>query len=129
MTKKQLAALKRILDREAAEYQVKSGRPAPGQHPSENKYAITDGHVCVLTNSPCPGLPVGERADFLAKIVQNERKHGSHFPVGCDRIDIQYWQEKATYYNDQAYRIDIVARPTDHPDQLTLCDEIECQRQ
>lgn len=119
MTKKQLAALQRILDRERVAYQVRSDRPAPGQHPSENKYAITDGYVCVLMNSPCPGLPIGERADYLAKIVRNERKCGKHLPILCDQIDMRYWTEKAKYYSDSAYGITLFASAI-HPDQLAL---------
>ena len=67
MTKKQLAALRRILDREKAAYQVRSGRPAPGQHPSEDKYAIADGTICVLMDGPEAALPVGEQADTFAR--------------------------------------------------------------
>ena len=66
MTKKQLAALRRILDREKAAYQVRSGRPAPGQHPSEDKYAIADGTICVLMDGPEAALPEGEQADTFA---------------------------------------------------------------
>ena len=54
MTKKQLAALLRILEREAAAFQTLSGRPVPGQHPSQNKVAISDGNICVLLDAPIP---------------------------------------------------------------------------
>ena len=91
MTKKQLAALQRILEREVAAYRALSGRPTPGQHPSQDKYAISDGNICILLNEPLPNLPMGEPVDSLVQIVRNERKSQTHFPVPEDEIDRSYW--------------------------------------
>ena len=91
MTKKQLAALLRILEREAAAFQTLSGRPVPGQHPSQNKVAISDGNICVLLDAPIPNLPMGERVDSLVRIVHNERKGKTHFPVPENQISRPHW--------------------------------------
>ena len=101
MTKKQLAALQRILDREVAAYQVRSGRPAPGQHQSEDKVAITDGDICVLLDTLLPELPVGEQADSFARIFRNERESGGHLPVTMEQINVTCWKELAKEWNRQ----------------------------
>ena len=101
MTKKQLAALLRILEREAAAFQTLSGRPVPGQHPSQNKVAISDGNICVLLDAPIPNLPMGERVDSLVRIVRNERKGETHFPVPEGEIDHPRWAKQVRRYNNQ----------------------------
>lgn len=118
MTKKQLAALQRILAREAAAYQGRSDRPAPGQHPSRDKYAVTDGTICVLMDSPAPDLPMGEQADSFIEIVQNERKSEAHFPVPADQISVPKWK---TQIKQQKQEIEISA-PIIRPEQLTVSD-------
>lgn len=59
MTREQINALRRILEREAVTYQARIGRPAPGQHQSEDKTAVTDGNICVLLDAAIPDLPMG----------------------------------------------------------------------
>lgn len=121
MTKKQLAAIQRILAREAAEFQVRPDRPFPGQHPSENKYAVTDGIICVLMDSPVSALPLGEQADTFARIVRNERKSEAHFPVPVNQIDISRWKAQAKKQRSQTQRIELSA-PILLPEQLRVDD-------
>lgn len=119
MTKKQIAALQRILDREAAAYQVLSGRPVPGQHPSQNKYAVSDGDICILMDEPLPDFPLGGRVDSLAQIVQNERKGETHFPVSGDQIDRFRWARQIKRCNGRPHGVEISA-PIVYPDQLHI---------
>lgn len=121
MTKKQLAALRRILDREKAAYQVRSGRPAPGQHPSEDKYAITDGTICVLMDGPEAALPVGEQADTFARSVRNERKSEAHFPVPADQINVNKWRTQTKRQSSQSQGAELTA-PILRPEQLCVDD-------
>ena len=121
MTKKQLAALQRILAREKAAYQVCSGRPAPGQHPSEDKYAITDGTICVLMDGPEAALPVGEQADTFARIVRNERKSEAHVPVPADQINVSKWRTQAKRQSSQSQGAELTA-PILRPEQLCVDD-------
>lgn len=119
MTKKQLAALQRILDREAAAYQMLSGRPTPGQHPSQGKYAVSDGDICILSDTPFPDLKMGGRVDSLARIVQGERKSEAHFPVPETQIDISCWTRQIKRCNGRPHGVEISA-PIIHPDQLQI---------
>lgn len=121
MTKKQLAALQRILDREMATYRVLSGRPAPGQHPSESKYAISDGNICILMDTPLPDFPMGERVDSLAQIIRNERKGETHFPVPESQIDRSLWRRQIIQDSDQPHGVELSA-PVLRPDQLIFED-------
>ena len=119
MTKSQLSALQRILDREAAAYQVLSGRPSPGQHPSQGKFAISDGNRCILSDAPFPDLKIGKRVDSLARIVWNERKSEAHFPVPETQIDISRWTRQIKRCNGRPHGVEISA-PIVHPDQLQI---------
>lgn len=119
MTKKQLAALQRILEREAAAYRALSGRPAPGQHPSEDKFAVSDGNICILLDVPLPNLPMGERVDSLVRIVRNERKGETHFPVPEGEIDHPRWAKQVRRCNNQIQGIALSA-PIIRPDQLNF---------
>ena len=119
MTKRQLSALQRILDREAAAYQVLSGRPSPGQHPSQGKFAISDGNICILMDALLPGIPLGGRVDSLARIVQNERKGETHFPVPEDQIDRSRWARQIGRPGDRLRGVKLTA-PILHPDQLPI---------
>ena len=116
MTRKQLSALQRILDREAAMHQVLSGRPSPGQHPSQGKYAVSDGDICILSNEPFPDVKLGGRADSLAQIVQNERKSEAHFPVPEDQVDRSRW---ARWARRPDRGVELTA-PILHPDQFVI---------
>lgn len=119
MTKKQLAALRRILDREAAAYRMISGRPAPGQHPSEDKCAISDSDICILLDTSLPDLPMGERVDSLAQIVYNERKGETHSPVPEGEIDRPRCAKQVRRCNNQIQGIALSA-PIIRPDQLNF---------
>ena len=119
MTKKQLAALQRILDREEAAYRMLSGRPAPGQHPSQNKYAISDGDICILMDAPLPDFPLGGRVDSLAKIVWNERKSETRYPVPEDQINRSRWERKIKRCGDQLHGVELSV-PILHPEQLAI---------
>lgn len=119
MTKKQLAALQRILDRETVAYRMLSGRPAPGQHPSEDKFAVSDGDICILLDTPLPNFPMGERVDSLNQIVQNERRSEAHSPVPEGEIDHPRWTRQARHCNDQLQGI-VLSAPIIRPDQLNF---------
>lgn len=121
MTKKQLSALQRILERETAAYRALSGRPAPGQHPTEDKFAVSDGNICILLNEPLPDLPMGERVESLARIVQNERKGETHFPIPKSQISRPYWASQIRRGGDQPHRVELTA-PVLRPDQLIFDD-------
>lgn len=105
MTKKQIAALQRILEREAAEHRMRPDRPSPGQHPCGGKYAVTDGMICVLMDAPEPTLPLGEQADTFAEIVHKERKSEAHYPVPADQINVSKWRTQAKRRNEQSQRV------------------------
>lgn len=121
MTKKQLAALQRILEREAAAFQTLSGRPVPGQHPSEDKFAVSDGNICILLDVPLPNLPMGERLDSLVRIVHNERKGETHFPVPESQIDRPRWTRWSKRGGGEPHGVELSA-PVLHPDQLIFED-------
>lgn len=121
MTKKQLAALRRILDREAAAYRALPSRPAPGQHPSGDKYAVSDGNICILSDAPFPDLRMGERVDSLAQIVQNERTGEAHFPVPQTQIDRSYWAKQIRQGDNHPHGVELSA-PVLYPDQLHFDD-------
>ena len=121
MTKKQLAALLRILEREAAAYRALSGRPAPGQHPSEDKFAVSDGNICILLDAPIPILPMGERVGSLVQIVHNERKGETHFPVPESQIDRSSWTRWMRRGSGEPHGVELSA-PVLHPDQLIFED-------
>lgn len=121
MTQKQLAALRRILDREAAAYRMLSGRPIPGQHPSEDKYAISDGNICVLLSEPLPNFPMGDRVDSLAQIVRNERKGETHYPVPEDQIDRPHWARLIRQDGGQPHGVELSTSVL-RPDQLHFDD-------
>lgn len=121
MTKRQLAALQRILDRELAAYRRISGRPAPGQHPSQDKFAVSDGNICILLNEPLPDLPMGDKIDSLAQIVQNERKGETHFPVPKEQIDRPRWTRWIRRGGGQPHGVELSA-PVLRPEQLHFSD-------
>lgn len=111
MTQKQLAALRRILNREAETYQARIGRPVPGQHQSEHKVAITDGRICVLMDVLFPELPIGGRADSFASIVRKERASDSYYPVSADQSRITSWRALARKQVDDVSGVEITVQP------------------
>lgn len=64
MTKKQLAALNRIVGREQTRYDETQSEALAGVHPSEKHFAITDGTMVVLFAEQPEGIPVGERRSY-----------------------------------------------------------------
>lgn len=98
-----------------------SGRLASGQHPSEDKYAVSDGNICILSDVPFPDLRMGERADSLAQIIKNERKGETHFPVPENQIDRSYWMRQIGRYKGRPHGIKISA-PIVHSDQMHFSD-------
>ena len=121
MTNKQLASLRRILDRETAAYRALSGRPAPGQHPSEDKFAISDGNICILLNELLPNFPMGERVDSLNQIVQKERRGETHFPVPENQIDRSRWARQIRRGDNRPHGI-LLSAPITCPNQLHFDD-------
>lgn len=115
MTRKQINALRRILDREAATYLARIGRPAPGQHQSEDKVAVTDGNICVLLDVTIPDLPMGERADSFASIIRNERSSDSYFPVSADQIRVSDWRALAKKQAGDGSGIELTVQPDGDP--------------
>lgn len=121
MTERQVAALQRILEREAVAYRTLADRPAPGQHPSQDKWAVSDGDICILLHEPLPNLPMSVRADSLARFVQNERKRELHFPVPANQIDRSYWARLIGQGGNRPQGVELSA-PILRPDQLVFDD-------
>lgn len=115
MTKKQINALRRILEREAVTYQARIGRPAPGQHQSEDKVAVTDGNICVLLDVTIPDLSMGDRADSFASIIRNERSSDSYFPVSADQIGVSDWRALAKKQAGDGSGIELTVQPDSNP--------------
>lgn len=81
MTKKQIAALQRIIDREASRIEWKKqnrkeGDPevekTAGAHPSHEKVIVTDGYVAVVFSEMPAELPEAERNDSLYDLIRND---------------------------------------------------------
>ena len=115
MTKQQINALHRILEREAVTYQARIGRPTPGQHQSEDKVAVTDGNICVLLDATIPDLPMGERADSFAAIIRNERNSDSYFPVSADQIRVSDWRALVKKQTGDGSSIELTVQPDSDP--------------
>lgn len=91
MTKKQYAALQRIIDREASriEQQKQSEKldtgvkRSAGVHPSGERHIVTDGIVAVIFQEKPDGVPKAERMDSLWNIMRAEvecsDKYTDHF--------------------------------------------------
>lgn len=104
MTKKQLAALQRIINRDF-------GRLS-GAHPSCDHYVVTDGSVAVIFCGKPDGVPEAERIDWLYETIQKDIEcHGryhDHFlalTVTADHISkwkkqVKPWKEGKTYKYD-----------------------------
>lgn len=88
MTKKQLAALQRIIDREASriawgkerlkETDQDSMREA-GLHPSRDRYVVTDGNVAIIFRDKPEGVHEVERMDGLYDIMRTEIEFNDQF--------------------------------------------------
>lgn len=74
MTKKQLAALNRIVEREQTRYDETQSEALAGVHSSEKHFAVTDGTMVVLFAEQPEGIPVGDRTGTYDKYVQDYLK-------------------------------------------------------
>jgi hypothetical protein len=71
MTKKQLAALNRIMEREQVRYDRTKPGDTAGVHPSGERFAVTDGSVILLFVEKPEGVPEAEHTDTFEKFVQD----------------------------------------------------------
>ena len=88
MTKKQLAALQRIIDREASriawgkerlkETDQDAMREA-GLHPSRDRFVVTDGNVAVIFRDKPEDVHEAERMDGLYDIMRTEIEFNDQF--------------------------------------------------
>lgn len=111
MTKKQLAALQRIIKREQAKYcddawEANKFRddhklvPAKqaGAHPSCDHYVVTDGKVAVIFCKKPDGMPVVERMDGLydamsADIECSDKSHDHFLALTVTADHIKEWKK------------------------------------
>lgn len=109
MTKKQIAALQRMIDREASRIEWKKqnrkeGDPAveetAGVHPSHEKYIVTDGYVAVIFPEKPAELPEAKRMDSLYDMMRNDiHNHdcfNDHFlALTVTAAHISEWKQQA----------------------------------
>lgn len=105
MTKKQIAALQRIIDREAfhiklAKQNRKEGdlavERAAGVHRSHSQYIVTDMHVAVLYPERPEGLPAGDWNDRLLDAMENDIDGYDHFlALTVTPAYISEWKKQA----------------------------------
>ena len=105
MTKKQLAALQRILDREASRIEWKKqnrkeGDPVveetAGVHPSREQYVVSDGYVAVIFPEKPEGLLEAERNDDLYDLIWNDINGYDHFfALTVTAAHISEWKQQA----------------------------------
>lgn len=89
MLKKQIAALNRILSREAL---TRKDKPC-GVHPAGDGYIVADGRCAVLLREKPDGFPEADRQDDIFKQIQNDRDHGDHILALSVTSDIiQEWR-------------------------------------
>lgn len=107
MTKKQLAALNRIIKREDQKYGVS------GTHPSGKRFAVTDSAMACLFIEPPEGIQESERIDGLEKTVQDFVDNTDGFIVesppsedDCRRV-IQAWRKTPKASRPALPRIDV----------------------
>ena len=109
MTKKQISALQRMIDREASRIEWKKqnrkeGDPAveetAGAHTSHEKYIVTDGYVAVIFPEKPAELPEAERMDSLYDVmrsdIQNQDCFNDHFlALAVTAAHISEWKQQA----------------------------------
>lgn len=109
MTKKQISALQRMIDREASRIEWKKqnrkeGDPAveetAGAHPSHEKYIVTDGYVAVIFPEKPAELPEAERIDSLYDMMRNDIHNqdcfNDHFlALTVTAAHISEWKQQA----------------------------------
>lgn len=133
MTKKQLAALQRIIDREASRIeQEKQNRKetdpkverVAGVHPSRDHHVITDGNVAVIFCKKPDGVPEAERMDGLYDIMQkdiesSDRYHDHFLALTVTAEHISEWKKQAKSwkagktYKTGAVPVKLTAETTD----------------
>lgn len=105
ITKKQAAALQRVIDREASHIERKKqnrkkGDPAvdetAGVHPSHEKYIVTDGYVAIVFPERPAELPEAERNDGLYDLIRNDIYGYNHFlALTVTAAHISEWKQQA----------------------------------
>lgn len=105
MTKKQIVALQRVIDREASRIEWKKqnrkeGDPAveetAGVHPSHEKYVVTDGYVAIIFPEKPSELPEAERNDGLYDMMQGDIVNSDHFlALTVTAVHISEWKQQA----------------------------------
>lgn len=90
MTKKQLAALQRIIDIE----QYKRPNSPAGVHPTNEHFIVTDGYVAVMFSEQPDGLNMAEPMESIFKIIMEDMNHGNHCLVS-ESVDLNGWRQLA----------------------------------
>ncbi len=150
MTKKQQAALKRIIDREASRIEWEKQNKKvdigierkAGVHPSGERHIVTDGMVAVIFQEKPDGVPEAERMDelwnFMRREVECSDKYTDHFlalTVTADHISewkklSKDWKSGKTYKTG-AVPVKLIAQNNDggmvdrHYDPRHLVDTVE----
>lgn len=119
MTKKQQAALQRIINRETARNNENGVKDHGnfvfgGVHPVEDGYVITDGYVAVYYHQKPEGFADASQADSLGRVIMNERNNGNHTLIE-EKFPLDDWKKLAR----QAERSGATARVTIGPAQDT----------
>ena len=99
MTKKQIAALKRIVDREnfrnnKDKLPGDDGYIPGGVHPSDAGYVVTDGYIAVLFPEKPDGISEAGRLEHIGKIVTDERENGNHVLIE-EKFPLDDWKKFA----------------------------------
>lgn len=119
MTKKQQAALQRIINRETSRNNENGVKDHGnfvfgGVHPVEDGYVITDGYVAVYYHQKPEGFADASQADSLGRVIMNERNNGNHTLIE-EKFPLDDWKKLAR----QAERNGTTARVTIGPAQDT----------
>ncbi len=137
MTKKQLAALQRIITREQSKYNNDAFEanklrndhklvPAKqaGAHPSRDHHVVTDGYVAVIFHEKPDGVPEAERMDGLYDTMQKDVKccdkyHDHFLALTVTANHISEWKKQAKAwkagqtYKTGAVPVKLTAETTD----------------
>lgn len=98
MTKKQIAALDRIISREQFRKRDSHDSYNYGIHPSNDVFAVTDGCVCVILQENIEDFRMADRCNFFEDIVQEDLETGTH-SLSDTKIDAAAWKKAARSYN------------------------------
>ena len=94
MTKKQIAALKRIVDREIFRNNKDKRFIPAGAHPCDDGYVVTDGYVAILFPDKPEGLSVAERITHIGKMIKDECRNGNHVLIDS-KFPLDEWKRFA----------------------------------